>query len=72
MGKHNHVECEHLVSYCKVCRIVYCEKCDKLWYESSYTWVYPNTIPVTNTGFSKYPDNISVVYNSDTTPPHAH
>lgn len=29
--KHDHVECEHDIAYCKTCDECYCKKCNKCW-----------------------------------------
>jgi hypothetical protein len=46
MKKHAHNDCKHDLQYCKVCNVVYCEKCDSEWKKpftyQPYTWVYNN------------------------------
>ena len=35
--KHEHKECGHkLVKFCSKCNCVYCESCNKEWYEKTY------------------------------------
>lgn len=49
MNKHEHNDCEHDLKYCKVCRVVYCLKCDlewvlknlyypKIWYDTNVSY----------------------------------
>ena len=39
---HNHCGCNHVLKHCKICDVVYCEKCGKEWKTQSYTWYsYP-------------------------------
>jgi hypothetical protein len=49
---HEHNVCEHEIKYCKVCDVVYCEKCKKQWYsynitynQYSTTWIGDGTYP---------------------------
>jgi hypothetical protein len=32
MGKHDHASCEHDVSWCRHCDVIYCQSCDMQWY----------------------------------------
>ncbi len=31
---HEHISCNHELKYCKVCDVVYCEKCKTEWVKS--------------------------------------
>lgn len=45
---HEHLECDHTLQYCKTCKVAYCTKCGKQWYENSY-WIWYN-----NPGWNSY------------------
>ena len=50
---HEHNNCEHELKYCRVCDVVYCEKCRREWKKDGYTYFYPQTTwayPQTTTG----------------------
>ncbi len=41
---HEHKVCEHELKYCSICKVVYCEKCGKQWYEQPAMWYDGNTL----------------------------
>jgi hypothetical protein len=54
-GMNEHDKCEHVLQYCKICDIVYCDKCNKEWImkityiQYPTTWIGTETVPYTIT-----------------------
>ena len=45
---HEHDRCEHELKYCKICDVVYCEKCYKEWIMKITYVNYPTVYVGTN------------------------
>ena len=41
---HEHNDCKHNLKYCKVCDVVYCEKCNSEWKKPLTYYYQPYTI----------------------------
>jgi hypothetical protein len=69
---HEHKECEHELKYCKVCKVVYCELCNKQWYSYEVTvstpFIVSPYITYDNGGTDLYPidvtPKITCIHNS--------
>jgi len=69
MGFHEHKECEHTLKYCEKCKVWYCTKCGKEFYEKA-NWYYTtctNAIPdyVTTCGDMYYHAGTSHTYSQE-------
>lgn len=62
---HNHSKCEHKLEFCKVCDVVYCNKCKEEWKKNlNWTCTGTTTIGSGTGGLQYYTDSANIVYCS--------